>query len=143
MQQNENGRGKNLRLLLNSLRQLKLKLILAWISFKCTFEPSSQSPPPAPSSTAPLQVITEHQPELPVLYRNSQSAFHTGQGIYVNTPLSIDPSIPFPFWFTYFFLCLNFYSCHANTVHWYYFFQIPYICVNMWYLFFSVFLHSV
>ena len=29
MQQNENGKKKNLRLLLNSLRQLKLKLILA------------------------------------------------------------------------------------------------------------------
>ena len=87
----------------------------------------------------PLQVVTKHRADLPVLCGCFPLAIYfTCGSVYMSMPLShIVPAYPSPSpcpQVHSLHLCL--YSCPAprflRT-----FFQIPYICVIIWYLFFS------
>ena len=88
----------------------------------------------------PLQVVTKHPADLPVLCSCFPLAIYfTFGSVYMSMPLShffpAYPSLsPCPQVHS---LRLHLYSCPAPRFFRTFFFQIPYICVSIWYLFFS------
>ena len=96
--------------------------------------------PCASPSLSPLQVVTKHQADLPVLCGCFPLAIYfTFGSVYMSMPLShfvpAYPShSPYPQVHS---LSLRFYSCPAprffRTI--FFFFQIPYICVSIWVFF--------
>ena len=89
----------------------------------------------------PLQVFTKHRADLPVLCSCFPLAIYfTFGSVYMSMPLShFIPAYPSPSLCPQVHsLCLRLYSCPAprffRTI---FFFQIPYICVSIRYLFFS------
>ena len=101
--------------------------------------PALLSLPPTPP-IPPLQVVAKHQADLPVLCGCFPLAvYFTFGSIYMSVPLShFVPAYPSPS------LCpqvhslhLHLYSCPAPRFFRTIFFLIPYICVTIWYLFFS------
>ena len=98
-------------------------------------------PPTLPIS--PLQVVTEHLADLPVLCGCFPLAIYF---TYVSVCMSMSlsrfiPAYPSPSPCPQVHsLCLRFYSCPAPRffrTFFFFFFQIPYICVSIQYLFFS------
>ena len=92
----------------------------------------------------PLQVFTKHQADLPVLCGCFPLAIcFTFGSVYMSMPLfQFAPAYPSPSLCPQVHsLCLRLYSCPAPTfIRTNFIFQIPYICVSIWYLFFSYFL---
>ena len=90
----------------------------------------------------PLQVVTKHRADLPVLCSYFPLAIYfTFGSVYMSMPLShFIPAYPSPSPCPQVHsLCLRLYSCPAprffRTI--FFVFQIPYICVSIQYLFFS------
>ena len=96
----------------------------------------------------PLQVDTKHRADLPVLCGCFPLAIYfTFGSVYMSMPLShfvpgYPSASPCPQVYS---LRLCLYSCPAPRFirTFFFFFQIPYICVSMWYLFFSFCLTSL
>ena len=97
----------------------------------------------------PLQVVTKHGADLPVLCSCFPLAiylFYIWQCIYVNTTLSLRPSLPFPLSVSSSPFSTSeslFLSCSQFLHNHFFFFYIPYICVSIQYLFFSFRLTSL
>ena len=95
--------------------------------------------PPAPNPSRLSRSITERWSELPVLYSSFPLAIYfTWQCIYVGAALSAHPTVTLP-------LCphvssLRLYIC-ANRFISTTSLSTPYICVNIWHLFFSFWLN--
>ena len=89
----------------------------------------------------PLQVVTKHRADLPVLCGCFPLAIYLTFGsVYMSMPLShFIPAYPSPFpCRQVHFLHLRLYSCPIpRFFRASFFFQIPYICVSIRYLFFS------
>ena len=89
----------------------------------------------------PLQVITKHRTDLPVLCCCFPLAnYFTFGSVYMLMLLSLCPSFPLPshvlksILYVYIFIpALQL----GSSVPFFFFFQIPYICISIWYLFFS------
>ena len=88
----------------------------------------------------PLQVVTKHGADLPVLCSCFPLAtFYIWQCIYVNTTLSLHPSLPFPLPVSsspFSTSASLFLSC-PQVLQNHFFFKMPYICVSIRYLSFS------
>ena len=100
---------------------------------------SSLLRPPPTLPIPPLQVDTKHQADLPVLCGNFPLAIgFTFGSVYMSMPLShFIPAYPSPSTcHQVHSLHLHLYSCPARGSS-ETFFQIPYIYVSIWYLFFS------
>ena len=103
--------------------------------------------PPSPTlPIPPLQVVTKHRADLPVLCGCFPLAFYfTFGSIYKSMPLSLHPSLPLPCPMssspvsTSASLLLSCPQVLQNP----FFFEIPYMCFSIQYLFFSYLLHSV
>ena len=88
----------------------------------------------------PLQVVTKHGADIPVLCSCFPLAIcFTFGSIYMSVLLShFIPAYPYPSTCPQVHsLHLHLYSCPAPRFIRTIFFQIPYICVSIWYLFFS------
>ena len=89
----------------------------------------------------PLQVVTKHRADLPVLCGCFPLAIYfTFGSVYMSMPLSLHPSLPFPLPVSSspFSTSLSlFLSCPQAVQNLFFGFQIPYICVSIRYLFFS------
>ena len=88
----------------------------------------------------PLQVVTKHQADLPVLCGCFPLAIYSTFGnVYMSIPLSqLVPAYSFPSPCPQVHslrLCL--YSCPAPRFVRTIFLKIPFVCVSIWYLFFS------
>ena len=113
-----------------------------WISYLCMYIPSLVSLPVTHSPIPPLQVITKHRAEFPEIDSSSPLAlFSPWSCTYVDAPLPVWPTLPFPAVPTSPFSTSGLYTCPARkficTI-------FPHMCINIQiYFSFSDLLHSV
>ena len=118
-------------LLYNKVSQLYI-YIYHHISFLLCLPPTLPIPP--------LQVVTKHRADLPVLCGCFPLAIYfTFGSVYMSMPLSLRPSLPFPLPVSSspFSTSASLFPSCPQVFQKLFFFQIPYICVSIRYLFFS------
>ena len=106
--------------------------------------PLPLGPPSHPHPIPPIQVVTGHRTKLPAFYSTFPLAIYfTQQCIHVDPNLPIRPTLPFPHCvhMSVLYVCISIPALQiGSSVP---FFQIPHICINIQYLFFSFWLTSL
>ena len=115
-----------------------------WISHRHSMSPPSWTslPPPTPSHSSQLSQSTWF--ELPASYSKFPLAIYFAYGnVYVSVLLSIHSTLFFPHCvhMSVLYVCISVAALPIGSLV--PSFYIPYICANMWYLFFSFWLTSL